>query len=362
MPCFGRGVTPIQMVLDAVDTGSDLGRDVKIIVEAASRASTLTRQLLAFSRRQVVQPKILDLNRLIARMGKMLRRLIGEDIELKLELRPDLGRIQADPGQIEQVIMNLAVNARDAMPTGGRLSIRTDNRAAQQSGTAPQLAPGDYVLLEVSDTGTGMDEQTRSHVFEPFFTTKGKDKGTGLGLATAYGIAKQSGAEIWVDSEPGRGACFQIHFPRVSKAPKTRGTAPVRHTPKTGTETILLVEDDAEVRTLARNMLARLGYMVLEAGGPAEALRIWETARDSVDLLLTDVIMPQMSGRELAERVTRERPGVRVLYVSGYTDDVIARYGIAGDAALMHKPFSREALGSRVRAILDQRQADAAGC
>jgi signal transduction histidine kinase/CheY-like chemotaxis protein len=351
-----------QMVLDAVDARSDLGKDVQIVVDAALRASTLTRQLLAFSRRQVVQPKILDLNRLIVKMGKMLRRLIGEDIELRLELRSDLGRILADAGQIEQVIMNLAVNARDAMPTGGRLSIRTDNRAvAQRPEPTAQLAPGDYVLLAVSDTGTGIDEQTRSHIFEPFFTTKGKGKGTGLGLATVYGIAKQSGAEISVDSEPGQGACFQIHFPRASKTHKTRHGV-TRALPPGGTETILLVEDDPEVRALARSMLSRLGYRVIEAGGPTEALDLFQTGRESVDLLLTDVIMPRMNGRELAEWMSAERPGLKVLYFSGYTDDVIERYGIAVDAALLRKPFSREALGSKVRAILDERQADAAAC
>ncbi len=342
-----------QMVLDALDGKNPLRKDVEPIAEAAERASALTRQLLAFSRRQLLQPKIVDLNRLITKMNKMLRRVIGEDIELKLALRPDVGRTKADPGQIEQVIMNLAVNARDAMPTGGTLSVTTGNWEAVGGAGAPDLAEGSYVLLSISDTGTGMDERTRAHIFEPFFTTKAKGKGTGLGLATAYGIVKQAGGEIRVDSEPGQGACFRIYLPRTRKTPKGQRTAGPRR-PRKGSETILLVEDEPEVRKLAREMLARLGYRVLEAGDADEALAVWDALRDSIDLLLTDVIMPHMSGRELAEQLTAVRPGLKVLYMSGYTDEVIARHGIVQkDTPLLQKPFSREALGLRVRTILD---------
>jgi two-component system cell cycle sensor histidine kinase/response regulator CckA len=340
-----------QMIRDAA--GGEVAKDARIIVDAAARASALTRQLLAFSRRQVVQPKILDLNRLIVRMIKLLRRLISEDIQLELKLRPDLGRILADPGQIEQVIMNLAVNARDAMPGGGKLSLRTSNYVVrEEADSGLPLAPGQYVLLEVCDTGVGMDEETRSHIFEPFFTTKEKDKGTGLGLATAYGIAKQSGAEISVESEPGKGACFRIHFPRVSKVHRPR-EAPVRHKLARGTETILLVEDDAEVRTVARGMLSRLGYHVLEAGGPVEALEVWRRDRDTIDLVLTDVVMPQMSAGEMAAQMRRDRSDLKVLCMSGYTDDMIARAGLEEGTRVLHKPFSREALASTLRAALD---------
>jgi CheY-like chemotaxis protein len=254
---------------------------------------------------------------------------------------------------MEQVIMNLAVNARDAMPTGGTLSVTTSNWEAAGGAGAPDLAEGAYVLLSISDTGTGMDERTRTHIFEPFFTTKARGKGTGLGLATAYGIVKQAGGEIRVDSEPGQGACFRIYLPRVRKAAKGQRTARLRR-PRKGSETILLVEDEPEVRKLAREMLARLGYRVLEAADADQALALWDALKDSIDLLLTDVIMPHTSGRELAEQLTAVRPGLKVLYMSGYTDEVIARSGIVqNDTPLLQKPFSREALGLGVRAILD---------
>jgi PAS domain S-box-containing protein len=343
-----------QMLLDSIDGRNPIRKDVEPIVEAATRASALTRQLLTFSRRQLLQPKVVDLNRLIMKMNKMLRRVIGEDIELKLALRPDLGRTKADPGQIEQVIMNLAINARDAMPTGGLLTIATDNYEAVLEDETSGLPAGGCVLLTVSDTGTGMDERTRSHIFEPFFTTKAKGKGTGLGLSTAYGIVKQAGGEIRVDSEPGKGATFQIYLPRTKKTPKAHRAQAAPRRPRKGSETILLVEDEPEVRKLTREMLVRLGYRVLEARDGAQALEVWRERCDSVDLLLTDVIMPHKSGRELAEELTGLRPGLKVLYMSGYTDEVIARHGIGqDDAALLPKPFSPEALGLKVRSILD---------
>lgn len=343
-----------QIALDSVDKSQGaLRRDIEIVVEAAVRASALARRLLTFSRRQPVQPRVLDLNRLVTRVARMLERMTREDIELRLLLRAGLWRVEADAGQIEQIVVNLAVNARDAMPTGGMLSIVTDNREVSGGPGTPPLAPGSYVLLAVSDTGHGLDPETRSHLFEPFFTTKDKGKGTGLGLATVYGIVKQSGGEIWVDSEPGKGARFEVYLPRTDKVPHRTKATPNGSKALGGSETILLVEDDAGVRRLAREMLARLGYRVLEAAGPLEALGMWESER-SIDLLLTDVVMPQMSGHELADRLTESRPGLKILYVTGYSDDVILKRGVeAGKAALLEKPFTPESLGRGVRAVLD---------
>ncbi len=343
-----------QIALDSIDRSQvALHRDVDTVVKAAVRASALTRRLLTFSRRQVVQPRVLDLNRLVTRVARMLERMTREDIELRLLLRAGLWRVEADPGQMEQIVINLAVNARDAMPTGGVLSIITDNRTVTGASATPPLAPGSYVLLAVSDTGRGLDAETRSHLFEPFFTTKAKGKGTGLGLATVYGIVKQSGGEISVDSEPGKGARFEIYLPRTDKVAHRTKAAPASPKPRGGSETILLVEDDAGVRRLAREMLARLGYRVLEAAGPSEALGIWESER-SIDLLLTDIVMPQMSGHELADRLAESRPGLKILYVTGYSDDVILKRGVeAGKAALLEKPFSPETLARGVRAVLD---------
>ncbi len=343
-----------QMALDSMDKSQGtLRRDIETVVEAAVRASALTRQLLTFSRRQVVQPRVLDLNRLVTRVARMLERMTREDIELRLVLRAGLWRVEADPGQIEQIVVNLAVNARDAMPTGGVLSIVTENREVAGASGTPPLAPGRYVLLAVSDTGRGLDPETRSHIFEPFFTTKAKGKGTGLGLATVYGIVKQSGGEIWVDSEPGKGARFEIYLPRTDKIAHRKKPAHASPKPRGGSETILLVEDDAGVRKLAREMLVRLGYRVIEAAGPCEALGIWESER-SIDLLLTDIVMPQMSGRELAARLSESCPGLKILYVTGYSGEVILDRGVeAAKAALLEKPFSPETLGRRVRAVLD---------
>ena len=344
-----------QIALDSIDRSQlALRHDVEIVVEAAVRASALTRQLLTFSRRQVVQPRVLDLNRLVKKMARMLERTTREDIVLRLLPRAGLWRVEADPGQMEQIVINLAVNARDAMPTGGTLSIVTDNREVSGPPGTPPLAPGSYVLLAISDTGSGLDPETRDHIFEPFFTTKARGKGTGLGLATVYGIVKQNGGEIWVDSEPGKGARFEIYLPRTDKIAQRQKDGAARQKPRGGRETILLVEDEAGVRNLARNMLAKLGYRVLEAAGPSEALSFWDSEQRSVDLLLTDVVMPQMSGRELADRLAESRPGLKILYITGYSDDVILKRGIeAGKAALLQKPFTREALGRSVRAALD---------
>ena len=346
-----------QMLLGGVKAKDPARRDLESIVEAANRASALTRQLLAFSRRQVVQPKVLDLNRLVTRMHRLLRPVIGEDIELELSLQKNLGRVKADPGQLEQVVMNLVVNARDAMPRGGRITIQTcPTELGEDSAAAPErLPPGRYVTLQISDTGEGMDAETLSHVFEPFFTTKLRGKGSGLGLSTVYGIVKQSGGEIEVTSQVGSGSAFRIHLP-VFEAPvkeAERPRAPSRAA--TGAETILLVEDEGGVRRLAREMLRQQGYTVLEADGGPDALRLWEQHATAIDLLLTDVVMPQMSGRELAEQLKTARPDLKVLYMSGYTNDVIARHGVLdSETAFLQKPFTADSLGRKVRIVLDQ--------
>ncbi len=345
-----------QMALDATESRNPLRRDIEAIVEAAERASALTRQLLAFSRRQMVQTKILDPNRVVSRMEKMLRRLIGEDVELRLDLQSDVGRIKIDPGQIEQVIMNLAINSRDAMPHGGTLTIMTTEVVLPaQSGLGPSLPPGGYVVLAVSDTGTGMDAEVRSRIFEPFFTTKPKGKGTGLGLSTVYGIVKQAGGEVWVDTELGKGTTFSLYLPKQGGAARlSRGGR--KRPARKGTETILLVEDELEVRKLACHMLARQGYKVLDAANAAEALHLWATHSDKIDLLLTDVVMPGMNGRQLAEKLASERPSLRVLYVSGYNEEITASHGVLQSTVdLLPKPFTPESLGTRVRTALDRK-------
>ncbi len=344
-----------QMLLSGVRARDPARRDLESIAEAANRASALTRQLLAFSRRQVVQPKVLDLNRLIARMHRMLRPVIGEDIELRLNLQRNLGRVKADPGQLEQVVMNLVVNARDALPQGGWITIETREIVLTADAAPVALPAGTYVALAVSDSGEGIDAETLPHVFEPFFTTKLRGKGSGLGLSTVYGIVKQSGGEIQVSSEVGQGSTFRIYLP-VFRAPAKRReirAAPVRAA--TGEETILLVEDEAGVRRLAREMLLRQGYTVLEAASGPDALELWSQHGGAIDLLVTDVVMPQMSGRELAERLREARPDLKVLYMSGYTNDVIARHGVLeAEVAFLQKPFAAESLGRKVRTVLDQ--------
>jgi PAS domain S-box-containing protein len=428
-----------DLILRRLPQAHPLRQNAEGIREAADQAATLTRQLLAFSRKQVVAPQVLDINTIVGGIHKMLQRLIGETINLVTVTAPDLGRVTADPGQVEQMILNLAVNARDAMPDGGRLTIRTanadlDEATARRRGGAK---PGQYVMLEVSDTGVGMDSDTKSHIFEPFFTTKDQGKGTGLGLSTVYGIVNQSGGHVWVESEPGRGTTFRVYLPRIEAAaeasvapsparPEIAGSTPIRRRedvvaaqsqwedtpvaavpapaaapaaapaparrredlaapppveipvaasarasvevpvpeivddgPKTARgETILLVEDAQRVRAVVREILEMNGYSVLEARHGAEAIEISSRHQGPIHLMVTDVVMPQMSGRELAQRLAPLRPDMRVLYMSGYTDDAIVRHGVLGAGmAFLSKPFTPDALAVKVREVLDTARA-----
>jgi len=333
-----------------------LRSELREIRLAGERAAALTRQLLAFSRRQVLQPRILDLNTVVSGVEKMLVRLIGEDVTLVTRLEPALGSVKADPGQLEQVIMNLAVNARDAMPEGGTLTFETANAVLDADFVAahPGALLGAHVVLMVADTGTGMTDVVRSHVFEPFFTTKEKGKGTGLGLATAYGIVKQSGGNITVDSEAGRGTTFRIYFPCVEGTAVVPGRAASSSLSPVGTETILLVEDEAGVRKLSRTVLQTQGYVVLEAASGDMALQVARSETGPIHLVVTDVVMPGMSGREVWDRLRVLRPESRVLFMSGYTDDVIARHGVLEPGiAFLQKPFTPFSLTQKVRDVLD---------
>ena len=329
---------------------------------AGARAADLTRQLLAFSRKTILQPKVVDLNDLVAGIQRMLARLIGEDVRLATSLRPGIGRVRVDPGQLEQVLVNLAVNARDAMPTGGRLTIETDAADLDEgyARTHPEVRPGRYVLLSMSDTGTGMSDEVKARIFEPFFTTKGVGQGTGLGLATVYGIIKQSGGHLSVYSEVGKGTAFKVYLPVALDAPAA--TTVFKTPPPRGTETVLLVEDEARVRAMTGIALRGGGYTVLEAGSAEEATRVFAARPEgAVDLLLTDVVMPGASGRVLAERLSAAAPGLKVLYMSGYTDDAVVRHGLlAAEVAFVQKPFALDALLQKVRKVLDARPPRAA--
>lgn len=333
------------------------------ILEAARRASELTRQLLAFGRGQVLQLRNVNLNTVLGGMERLLRRLLGEDMDLVIARDEDLGLVKADPGQMEQVIMNLAVNARDAMPAGGRLTIRTANADLGEGEAAEHgVAAGPYVMLSVSDTGAGMDKETVARVFEPFFTTKEPGEGTGLGLAMVYGIVKQSGGDVRVLTAPGRGTTFKIYLPRLTKGVEAAAETPpfLLRPISRGSETILVLEDEASVRGLIRQILTHRGYHVLDTGDPAEAIRICEQSGDSIALLITDVIMPKMSGPQVVERVIRLRPGLRILYTSGYTGRALRQYGIGervghNGIAFVAKPFTAEGLARKVRDVLDAR-------
>ena len=342
------------------DLGDDpRAEDARDIKDAAVRAAALTRQLLAFSRRQMLQPEVLDLNALVLDLKKMLRRLLGEDIELRTTLASDLGAVRADPSQIEQVIVNLSINARDAMGQGGVLTITTENALLHEPppGERPAVAAvnaGPYVLVTVSDTGSGMDEATRGRVFEPFFTTKERGQGTGLGLARVYGIVKQSGGYIWVFSEPGRGSTFRVYLPRVDEKPTPLAVRAPEGRDVRGSETVLVVEDEEPVRMLAQRLLVAKGYTVLTAAGGDEALAVAADASTPVSLLLTDVVMPGMSGRELASRLADQLPGLKVLYMSGYTDDDIVRHGVLDPRTpFLPKPFTPDGLLRKIRDMLD---------
>jgi signal transduction histidine kinase/ActR/RegA family two-component response regulator len=326
------------------------------IKKAGERAATLTHQLLAFSRKQILQPKVLDLNQVVFELNKILQPLIGEDIDLFTKLKPDLGMIKADPGQLEQVLMNLSVNARDAMPRGGKLTIETANvyLDAEYADRHFSISPGWYVMLAVSDTGIGMDAQTQERIFDPFFTTKEVGKGTGLGLSTVYGIVKQSGGNIWVYSEVGQGTTFKVYLPCVDRCAEEPETRIDRNQLSEGNETVLLVEDEEMVREMAKEILEESGYQVLEAKHGHEALLIAEQHRGHIHLMLSDVVMPQMSGRELAEQFAPLRKDMKVLYMSGYTDDAIVHHGVLDEGtAFIEKPFTPNALARKVRETLN---------
>jgi PAS domain S-box-containing protein len=345
-----------ELLIEEVPGDSHARQDLEEIKTATGRAAALTRQLLAFSRQQILQPLVLDPNELIGAFQKMLERLIGEDIELRTTLAADLGHVRADPGQLEQVLMNLVVNARDAMPGGGTLTIETANVELDKEYVEAHVpaVPGPYVMIAVSDTGTGMSEEVRRRIFEPFFTTKETGKGTGLGLSTAYGIVKQSGGYIWVYSEPGHGTAFKIYLPRV-REPVERLAPPPAAERLTGTECILLAEDDAALRRLAVEFLRKLGYTVLSAGNAEEGLAVARESKRSIDLLVSDVVMPGASGRDLARRLAELQPKARVLYISGYTDDAIVHHGMLEPGlAFLQKPFTPQALARKVREVLDR--------
>ncbi len=345
------------LMLADLSEADPLHENVEEIKLAAERAAQLTSRLLAFCRKQVLEPKVLDLNEQIAGMEKMLRRLLGEDLDLLLVQEPALGRVLADAGHIEQIIMNLAVNAREAMPKGGKLTIETANLVMDEGSIEEHLGiePGAYVLLAVSDTGTGMSPEVRERAFEPFFTTKPKGKGTGLGLATIYGIVKQSRGDIRVHTEPGRGTTFKVYLPVVEAEEEAARAVESVQDRMQGTETILVVEDEKLLLRLISRILARQGYRVIEASSAGEAILASERYEDSIDMMLTDVIMPQMSGVELGERLLAAHPGMKVLYMSGYTDSAIVHHELLNEGVMfIQKPFSAEKIALKVREVLDR--------
>jgi two-component system, cell cycle sensor histidine kinase and response regulator CckA len=346
-----------SLLLSDLDEGDPRRDDAQEIANAASRASGLTHQLLAFSRKQILEPRLMSVNDVVNGVEKLLRRLIGEDIELATTLESDLYSINADPGQLEQVLINLAVNSRDAMPDGGRLHITTANTflSAEHGGRQLSASPGQYIMLAVSDTGMGMSREVQRRMFEPFFTTKGQGKGTGLGLATVYGIIKQSGGDVWIYSEPGKGTTFKVYFPRAGEGRALHLVPEDPQVSPRGTETILVVEDDPALRALSERVLEANGYTVLLARNGIEALAIASGYAGHIDMVATDVVMPKMNGRPLVEKLTETRKGMRVLFMSGYTDDEVMRRGVIdGHTAFLQKPFTPPQFARKVREVLDQ--------
>ncbi|HEV2499657.1 MAG TPA: ATP-binding protein, partial [Terriglobia bacterium] len=345
-----------DMALEKLPRNSTARRYTTEIKKAGERAAALTRQLLAFSRLQVMAPQVIDLNAVVADLSKMLRRLIGENVKLVIIPGANLGRIKVDPTQIEQVIMNLAVNARDAMPGGGKLVIETSNEALAETVTAEgvRVKSGNYVLMEASDSGTGMDNNTKAHIFEPFFTTKEKGKGTGLGLSTVYGIVKQSSGYIWVSSELGQGTTFKVYLPAVEEdlsVPKPQGAHERKHI---GSETVLVVEDEDSVRVVLGKMLRNMGYHVLDAEAPEEALEMAKKYKKTIHMMLTDIAMPRMNGQELARLVKDLHPETNVLFMTGYAGNKVGSTSVLDqNANFIHKPFTADILGQKIRRILE---------
>ncbi len=344
-----------ELLLKRLGLNDPQRKDVEEIQKAGMRAALLTGQLLAFSRKQVLQPKVLNLNAVVAGAGKLLQRLIGENIELRVALNPAIGQVKADAGQLEQIIMNLAVNSRDAMPAGGKLTIEISNVELDQQYAAQHAStlPGPHVMLAVTDSGCGMDAKTKAHIFEPFFTTKEAGKGTGLGLATVYGIVKQSGGSVWVYTEPGIGTTFKIYLPRVDQVPEAEPLIDTAENVERGSRTVLIVEDDPALLQVTCRSLEEVGYAILAARSPTEAIYISEIHKGTIHLMVTDVIMPGLSGDQLASQLSALRPEMKVLYVSGYTDDTIARHGVLEPGlAFLQKPFSPRALALKVSEVL----------
>jgi two-component system, cell cycle sensor histidine kinase and response regulator CckA len=344
-----------RMILEELSPRDPLREYSDEIAKAADRAGTLTNQLLAFSRRQLIRPLIINLNAVVVQTEKMLRRLLGEDIHLTPDLDPDLANIKADPNQIEQAIVNLALNSRDAMPGGGEIFLQTANVRLDETYTQTHLGvrPGNYVMIAITDTGHGMDAETRKRIFEPFFTTKERGKGTGLGLATVYGMVKQSGGDIWVYSEPGKGTTFKLYFPSAAEAVAESETADSERPAHQASETVLVVEDERPVRELIVRMLQQLGYSVLSAASGAEAIEIGNTFSGKIAMLLTDVVMPKMSGRQVADEILRSRPGLKVLYLSGYTEHTVIHHGVGSGVAFLPKPFDRETLSRKLAEVMN---------